>query len=309
MSQFTPLHLVSSRFVAAYALAAGVAAVSALVGCAGSDEGEEQRRPQVLTPTLRQPSDVTPPATEMTPTTNPTSAMPVMMGPPPTPAGTPDAEGYISGPPQECNGPNLATTGALGTPAPADGLLLSFTSYLPAGTWGDASVGQITGGTSLYQLVPEGAITQSVLNGGLQIRADVAPGGYSGIVLWFGPCVNASAFGGVQFSATGDLSGASMIVKVQTSPDYPIDIANTKGKCRFKVDANKFSECVQPSATVTALETNPIALPWASFTGGAPVAIDPSQLLGFELQFQCPAAATENCALDMNLGNISFSPL
>src|SRR5262249_54864661 len=162
--------------------------------------------------------------------------------------------------------------------------------------------GQITGGTSLYSGAPPAdSITQSVANGGLHVEAAVATGGYTGIVFWFSPCVNASAFSGVQFAATGSLGGARMIVKAQTSPDYPIDAANSKGKCKFKVDANKFTECVQPTANIDTLPAGAVSLPWAMFTGGSPApAVDPQQLLGFELQFSCVAMG--NCALDLDLG-------
>jgi len=224
-----------------------------------------------------------------------------------TPAGTPDENGYISGPPQQCNGPNISAC-MLGTPAPASGMLLNPTQYvMPAGTWGDAAVGGLTGGTSLYSDVPAAAMTQSVANQKLHLQATIAAGGYSGVVFWFGPCVNASAFSGLQFSATGSLSGATMIVKAQTSPDYPIDGPNMKGKCPFKVDANKYTECQQPVANIATLPAaGDIVLPWASFTGGVPLpAIDPAQLLGFELQFSCPAGATSPCVLNLDLGKIS----
>jgi hypothetical protein len=189
MSQRLSLTFVSTRRVAVLAVA--LSPVGSLLGCAGGN-GDELLRPDILTPTTRQPQDVLP-----------LTEMPVMMGPPPTPVGVPDENGYISGPPQECNGPNV-TMGIPGTPAPTTGLLLDFSRYtMPAGTWGDTSVGEITGGTSLYQGAPEAALTQSPGSGKLHIQATIAAGGYTGIVFWFSPCVNASAFSGVQFTATG----------------------------------------------------------------------------------------------------------
>jgi hypothetical protein len=148
-----------------------------------------------------------------------------------------------SGPPQECKGPNLPAS--FGTPAPDDGLLLDFSTYvMPGGSWGDSSVSEITGGTSLYSGAPADSITQSVTSGTLELKATISVGGYTGIVLWFTPCVNASKFTGLQFPASGSLGGANMIIKVQTSPDYPVDVTNTKGKCPFTADSNKYNECM-----------------------------------------------------------------
>jgi hypothetical protein len=139
----------------------------------------------------------------------------------------------------------------------------------------------------------------------LHLSADVAAAqGYTGIVLWFAPCVDASAFSGLTFSMTGDLGGATLLVKAQTSPNYPVDVTNSKGKCEYPREDMKFTTCQQPSATITELVENPITLDWAEFTGGTPIpTLDPSQLLGFELQFQCQSGS---CALDITVGNVQF---
>jgi hypothetical protein len=295
--------LVGGLFVAGSVVGGSVVAGA---GCSAGN-GDEELRPQVLTPTKRTPQDIVAMADA------PKCELPVP-DPPPAPVGTPDSAGYISGPPQECNGPDLMTKCIYGTPAPDTGVLLDFTSYtMPAGTWGTASLGQFTGGTSLYSGTgtASDAITQAVTSDKLHIQAAIPAGGYSGIVFWFGPCVNASAFSGVQFDAAGQLGGATMIVKAQSSPDYPIDAANSKGKCRYKVDANKFTECQQPTVNINALPASgTVSLPWAMFTGGIPVAnIDPAQLLGFELQFSCtaPPAGSSSCALNLDLGKVSFT--
>ena len=266
------------------------------LGCSAGN-GDEELRPQVLTPSTRTAQDV----------------VAVQNDPPctlPTPEPLPDAADYVSGPPEECSGPDLMTKCIYGTPAPDTGVLLDFTSYtMPAGSWGTPSLGQFTGGTSLYSGAMPDALTQSVVTDKLHIQATISAGGYTGIVFWFGPCLNASAFSGVQFAATGQLGGARMIVKTQTSPDYPVDSANKKGKCPYKVDANKFTECQQPTANVDTLPASgTVSLPWAMFTGGIPVpTIDPAQLLGFELQFSCPGGGS-GCPLSLDLGKVTFSP-
>ena len=280
-------------------LVAGV--LLAGIGCsAGNGDGE--LRPQVLTPTKRTQQDIVQDIVAV-------ADAPKCELPQPAQADSPD---FTSGPAQECNGPDLMTKCIFGTPAPDTGVLLDFTSYaMPAGTWGTASLGQFTGGTSLYSGTPADALTQAVASDKLHVKATIASGGYTGIVFWFGPCVNASAFSGVEFAATGQLGGARMIVKTQTSPDYPVDSANSKGKCRFKVDADKFTECQQPTVNVDSLPASgTVALPWAMFTGGIPVpSIDPAQLLGFELQFSCtaPPMGSNSCALELDLGKVTFT--
>lgn len=213
-----------------------------------------------------------------------------------------------SGEPQECNGPQVAE-GIFGTPAPATGMLIDFSTYVAAGTWGDSGVGQITGGTSVYSIRPDADLTLTTVEGELHLEASMAMSGdYTGVVLWFGPCVNATAFAGLTFPVTGSLGGARMQVKAQTSPDYPVDVTNTKGKCTYPREADKFTTCQQPVVNIDALEMNPLVLPWDQFTGGVPVAeVDPAQLLGFELQFQCQA--TEGaCEVDVTIGTVNFIP-
>jgi hypothetical protein len=95
-----------------------------------------------------------------------------------------------------------------------------------------------------------------------------------------------------------------MLVKPQTSPNYPVDVTNRKGKCEYSREDTKFTTCVQPTATIEALTENPLTLTWGEFVGGAPLpATDPAQLLGLELQFQCQAAS---CALELQLGTVEF---
>lgn len=283
----------SSAIFSAGMLSAG------MLACGGL-HGDPELRPELLTPTSHQAV-----GQGMDPEPN-TPDLPDV--PPPTPVGVADENGYISGPPQECAGPEFGATGTFGTPAPSTGVLIDFTKYMPGGSWGVTADGDLTGGTSLYSLAPPtDSITPSVVGDELQLEAAIGAGGYAGIVLWFQPCVNASAFSGLQFTARGALGGATMIIKPQTSVDYPIDPVNKKGKCRFKADASKYTECQQPTVQLKALPAGPITQTWASFTGGLPLPLDPNQLLGFELQFSCPSTAP-NCPLKLDLGSVGLLP-
>jgi hypothetical protein len=221
--------------------------------------------------------------------------------PPQVPAAPADPNAP-SGPPQECNR----------TPAPGDGMLVDFETYTPrtatgGGAWGDMGLGQITGGTSVYSFTAASALTIPIVaeNGELGLSATMAEvRDYTGLVLWFAPCVDASAFSGLTFPISGDLGGGSLLVKAQTSPDYPVDVTNAKGKCAFEREADRFTTCQQPTATISALTENPVVLEWAEFVGGIPVpAVDTAQLLGLELQFACNAG---DCAFDVSIGDVRF---
>jgi hypothetical protein len=266
------------------ALLLGFSMSGAVLACGGLN-GDSELRPSLLTPTIRQAG--MPPEGAATPS-----------GPPPTPVGTPDEDGYISGPLQEC----------AGTPAPTTGVMLDFTKYaLPNGSWGVAADGDLTGGTSLYSLAPADTIQRSLVGDQLHMESAIGSGAYAGIVFWFQPCVNASAFSGLEFAASGDLGGSTLIVKPQTSVDYPIDPMNAKGKCRFMANTSKYTECQQPTVQFTTLPAAPIRQTWMSFMDGVPLPMDPAQMLGFELQFSCPPTGS-GCALKFDLGTVTFLP-
>lgn len=202
--------------------------------------------------------------------------------------------------------PNPTAQACSGTAAPTDGVVIDFATYVASGAWGTAAQGDLTGGTSPYGTP---AITRTVENGGLRLQVMLAPMGYSGFVLWFGPCVNASAYGGVSFTAGGSLGGAALKVQVQTHVDYPVDVANTKGACLFTNCDTRFSECVGPTATVAVPATaGPIALPWSAFLNGKPTAtVTAEGLVGLQFQLEC--ASSTACAVDLTLGTINFMPL
>lgn len=201
-------------------------------------------------------------------------------------------------------------------PARSDGLLIDFDTYDPiGGSWGDPSLGQLTGGTSGYSCADDGvscpntAIIARVRTGGggLRIQAAVPARGYTGMVLWFGPCVDASAFGGLEFQVSGELFGAVLSVKLQTHENYPIDLVNVKGGCPYTTEADKWSECVPPEYEIAATTPEPtsIRLSWSDFANGIPNSgVTPEGLVGVELAFECPSDV--DCAMDLVLGELRW---
>lgn len=203
-------------------------------------------------------------------------------------------------------------------PARSDGLLLDFDTYdVMDGSWGDPGLGQLTGGTSGYSCADDGAtcppsaIIARVRTGagGLRIQAAVPAQGYTGMVLWFGPCVDASMFGGLAFDVSGELFGAELAVKLQTHENYPIDLVNAKGGCAYTSEASKWSECVPPAYPITATTAEPsqVSLLWSDFVSGTPHdSVAPEGIVGVELQFNCPSDV--DCAMDLRIGELRLTP-
>jgi hypothetical protein len=286
-----------------YVLLGGSMAAGVLGACGGETDGSTRRQ---LANDLRAADNVAP-AGEVDPGAEQgggAAAPPPVVAPPP--------------PPDPTAGPGMPQICGLTEP-PTDGTFINFTEYdLPsAGNWGDIAVGHITGGTSLYSCAPTPPCTAaaapvtSLTAGVLNVKATVPPSGYSGIVLWTGPCVNPANFAGLTLVLGGDLAGARLVVKPQAYPNYPIDVTNTKGGCKFVAEATKFSDCVPPEAIITTLtpEPAPQSFLWNQFTGGTPLQnppLDPAKgLVGLELQFQCQG--TLDCAIDVSFESVSFT--
>jgi len=211
--------------------------------------------------------------------------------------------------------PNPTALACSGTLAPAwgdppgatVGKVIDFASYMADGKWGSSANGELTGGTSLYHGPSDANLSQFVVDGSLQITATVTPMGYVGIVFWFGPCVNASAFTGLTFAVGGSTGGAVLKAQIQTHVDYPVDTANMKGGCSFTNCDTKFSECAGPTYQVVVPATpETLDLPWSSFAGGLPTAtVTPEGIVGLQFQLECQSDT--DCAVDLTLGNISFT--
>ena len=177
---------------------------------------------------------------------------------------------------------------------------------------GDAGVSHDTlwGGIFRYgddKNMNQNNVQFSVAGGNLAATGEVE--GYSGVGLWFGPCVDARAFTGISFDVMGtDIGSPSQItVMLQTNSDSPISPVDMRGACPFTSDTTKYSECAQPAVTRMVTDTSTtVEVRWADLTGGKPSAgTDGSDLVG--IQFQYPwsdTAALYNPTLTID--NIKF---
>ena len=211
--------------------------------------------------------------------------------------------------------PNPTALTCAGFTAPAWGdppgataaTMIDFSTYMADGKWGSQANGELTGGTSLYHGPNDTNLTAATDAGSLRLSGTITPMGYVGVVFWFGPCVNASAFTGISFAVGGTAGGAVMKAQVQTHVDYPVDVANSKGGCSFTDCDAKFSECAGPTyQLVVAAAPETVDLPWSSFTGGMPTAeVTPDGLVGLQYQLECQAET--DCVFDITLGSVGFT--
>jgi hypothetical protein len=184
------------------------------------------------------------------------------------------------------------------------------------GVWGYPGVGDLTGGQSLYQSDNSAVFTPSVdlslPNPFLRLQASDQPGGYSGYVMWFDYCADASRYQGIRFKIRGNLGGATLQFQVQTSTNYPIDGRNQKGEC---VGGWGSSTCNNNYVTVTMSTVTDDAgtsdwttaeYTWDKFTGGFPIDhLDPSNILGLQWQANCPTSG-KLCSMTIDLDRVEF---
>jgi hypothetical protein len=183
-------------------------------------------------------------------------------------------------------------------------------------SWGDPSA-TLTGGTFVYDQNPPDAPTGTVTGGALDIAATVTAGEYAGFGFYFGPNCgsDASAYTGFKFDISGSMPGIQLDIQVQMTPDYPLKDAN-KGTCDYVAGGytsdTKWNYCTNPhvhfedlpgyAAVSDTVQT--VSVPWSVLVGGNPVnAIDSTQLLGIQLQFNC---GTTDCPVAITIDNLSF---
>ena len=185
----------------------------------------------------------------------------------------------------------------------APGELITDFSNWSSGNWGDDTT--LTGGSFYYDSDSTDGVDMlvaTVTDGALGITGDVVS--YAGFGLWFGPCLDASQFDGIEFTISGDFGESGLEFQVQTSRNYPIDTANSKGACAGEWSngcvSNTFSPTIESSETPTKLQ-----IAWADLTGGDPIApIDPTELLGLQWQFNCASDAT--CTPNVVIDDVKF---
>jgi hypothetical protein len=169
--------------------------------------------------------------------------------------------------------------------------ITDFADALPSGQWG--TVPTLTGGTFSYRNAAGGDLTAAVDTTAQNFHMIGGVTGYAGGGLYFNLCTSAAAYSGVQFTIAGDKGTCVLELQVQTNSDKPLDTQGRKGTCT--------SGCVYPSAkalVVTGTAAQPIAVPFSSLTGGAPVPFDLREIVGLQWQLTSPTSCTADITID-----------
>jgi len=211
------------------------------------------------------------------------------------------------------------------TKVPTNALMTDFSTDVPDGTvvntakpsfsWGTNG---LTGGTYVYGQTSTDAPTGTVTGGALNITAAIAASDYSGFLFYFGPDCGSdgSAYTGFKFDIYGTMPGIQLDIQVQMTPDYPLKDSN-KGTCDYVAAGytsdTKWNYCTNPHVhfedvpgvvDLSATTAQTVMVPWSILTGGNPVlALDPTQLLGIQLQFNCDTTAS---SVNVTVDNLTF---
>ena len=151
--------------------------------------------------------------------------------------------------------------------------------------WGSTAQGTMDfwGGTFNY---PD-ALMLSFMDGAMTAAGHVAD--FTGFGLYVQNCANASSFDGVRFKIKGNPPMGKMAFAVQTNKNEWA--TGIKGSC-LAPDAQKFINCVHPSAPITVTDAfTTVDVKWSDLGMGKPAAdatTDGSDIIG--LQFILPWA-------------------
>ena len=187
--------------------------------------------------------------------------------------------------------------------APTDGVIDEFTAVGDAG----ATPSGIPGGYTTYSDPPGALPTVTFVNGTAHVvenTAATASPRYVGFVLYFNKCVNASAFTGIEFTASGSMTGCTLQLSANYSENDNKASDPIKGSCSMPPAA----DCYSNQKVVTGITTTPttVKTPWSAFAGGVPTGpTDSTQLTGIQWQLTI-GAGTGTCAADISITDVKF---
>lgn len=232
-----------------------------------------------------------------------------------------------------------ATNSGVLCPTPAQALITNFT-YTPgeAGTnptdsvhFGDDST-TFSGSEYVYPTSGDWVITSDVTGGNWHIKGTV--GTYSGFGLSFDSCsrLDASAYSGISFTLGGTVGAPgtaanTITMGIGTLPDtiaaswldtHGVDGGTgtvPPGACVPTSGTNQYSQstCADPTEVIAVPATATLqTLTWASFTGGKPMPVVPSDILTVYWFFPPPAGAGTTTpttyTVDITIDDLTFTP-
>jgi hypothetical protein len=181
--------------------------------------------------------------------------------------------------------------------------ITDFSDNDPTGRWVNASFGggeYVYGGSSDAGMDLAGSVDLAAHNFHVAGRVTT----YSGFGLYFDECIDASLYRGISFKLTGTTGGGAIRLVPIVNEDTPIDPVAMIGACSYANEQTKFTECINPGATVTA--SGVITVLWSELTGGRPRAnVDPAQIDGL-LWALVWAPGLASYAVDLTLDDVAF---
>jgi hypothetical protein len=204
--------------------------------------------------------------------------------------------------------------------APTSPVIVDFSVWNgEQGSWGDASAGQLAGGSFAFGDVASDSLVSATVdttatNPVLHLTGSVTTS--AGFALWFDQCVDASAYAGVSLQIGGStaVAGATggeaavLELQAQTNGNYPVDEMAGRGACAFVDVRNKWNECVNSRTTISVPAVPEVVeVTWPELVGGLPSdGAEPSELLGVEFKFVC-GDGTTTCTIDVVVDDVSFA--
>jgi hypothetical protein len=206
---------------------------------------------------------------------------------------------------------------------PPDGLITDFSKQCPADgpNAGQACFGQwgITVFGATWQPYPkpeagtdtstahgdvcttygsQSTLTSSVATGAWVLSGTVAT--WSGTGIWLSPCVNASAFKGIEFTISGDAGPSGVMTLSVTQLSNWAD-TDGGGTCS--------DTCLPAKSTFNVTSTpTPVSVLWADLTGGVPAgSIDaPAGISKIEWELDWPCSAGAPYPVNITIDDLKF---
>ena len=191
---------------------------------------------------------------------------------------------------------------------PTGSLITEFMDLMPNAM----NAGQFTftaglpGGTFAYQPM---VFTLTDATDALNIKGNVK--NYDGFGVYFGACMDASAYDGVSFSIKGNAGPTGKLsFRFQSNANMPVNAVAKKGACVVPAGtADPYPLCHDATFDITVVPAGSVvSVKFSDVMGGVPVAtVNGKDLVGIELAFPWAGATDTAYDIDVTLDDIKFT--
>jgi hypothetical protein len=186
------------------------------------------------------------------------------------------------------------------TMAPADGLVANFSDTDGGSGFPGRLLGFPFDGTAPIASIAAGALHIA------QSAPATSSAQYTGVVIAFGRCIDATAFAGVQFSISGAYSGCTM--KYLTGDISHQDATSGAPYATGPVGAYQPQTLISSSQLTMTPTTMKMPFDGNGLDGNPKTAINPAKIILLGWQFEIAASATgaSNCVADLTIDDVKF---